>query len=107
MRPIRFTVTDGGAYDGKTIPLDVYVPNSQLTIQCDVTGTVAYTVQYTVDDIWTSGATVVWNDFPVAGLVGASTDQVGSTNIPMTAVRVNQASGAGSVRVSIVQQSTQ
>lgn len=107
MRPIRYVVTDAGAGDGKVIPLDIYVPNAAVTIQCDVTGTVNYSVEYTLSNVWDPTVTPIWFAHPTAALTGATADQVGSTNIPMVALRVTQASGSGSVAVTIAQQSTQ
>lgn len=108
MRPITKTITVSGASTGDWWPLDIYVPNQAVTVSCTlVSGTANYTVQYTNDDPFDTTITQQPVAFPVAGLVGATTSQTGTTQTLMRAVRVNTASGTGTLRVVVTQQSTQ
>ena len=108
------TVTVGNAAvgigDGAWWPLDIYVPNQVTTISCNIlaSGSATYSVQYTNEDIWDPAvyATALAVAHPVAALTGATADQTASTTTLMRAVRVNIASGAGQLRVTVVQQST-
>lgn len=99
-----------GIGNGDWWPLDIYTPTQDTTISCNIlgAGTATYSVQYTNEDIWNIAAgSVLAVAHPVAGLTGASTDQTAFTAQIMRAVRVNVASGAGQLRVTVVQQSTQ
>lgn len=102
------TVEVGNAQAGYTdwIPLDIYTPNQVTTISCNVTGTVNYSVQYTNEDPFDRSIDQLVVSHPVAGLVGASSDQTGFTTTLMRAVRLLINSGSGSVRFTCVQQST-
>ena len=80
----------------------------QIALQCDVTGSVNYTVQQTLDDpnSPTNPAapySVVWINNPTAALVGASTDQQGSYAIGPLFAKVTINSGTGSVRATFIQ----
>lgn len=102
-RPVRVTTT--GTAVSAPIVMDVNRQFFNVGIVADATGTVVYTVEYTASDVWAptfNPATAVW--FPVsAGMTGASTDQALNFTIPCTAIRLNQASGAGSVAMTIIQ----
>lgn len=98
-----------GIGNGDWWPLDIYTPNQATTISCNIlaSGSATYSVQYTNEDIWNlSASSVLAEAHPVAALTGASTDQTAYTSQILRAVRVNVASGAGQLRVTVVQQST-
>ena len=98
---------DVGVGTGAWWPLDIYTPNQVSSISCNiVSGTANYTVQYTNEDPFDTSITQLAVAHPVAALTGASTDQTAFTTTLMRAVRVNVASGAGQLRVTVVQQST-
>jgi len=61
MRPIQITVADasGGAKASNPAVLDYY-GRPEVAIQVVVTGTVNYTVQQTLDNPLTPGATLNW-----------------------------------------------
>jgi hypothetical protein len=63
-------------------------------------------VQFTNEDPFDPDITPLAVAHPVAALTGASADQTAFTTTLMRAVRVNVASGAGQLRVTVVQQST-
>ena len=97
-----------GIATGDWWPLDIYVPNQVTTISCNIlaSGSATYTVQYTNEDPFNTSITQLAVAHPAAALAGASTSQTASTTVLMRAVRVNVASGAGQLRVTVVQQST-
>lgn len=80
----------------------------QVSLQCDVTGTVNYTVQQTLDDPNSTTNPVkpydvVWFNNTTAGLVGASTSQQGSYAVAPLYVKVTVNSGDGVVRATFIQ----
>lgn len=89
------------------LPLDIYTPNCQTAIQVNVTGTINYSVVYTIEDPFDTSLTQTAIAHPVAGLTGGSTDVSGQATIIMRAVRLLINSGSGTAYVTIVQQSTQ
>ena len=98
-----------GIGTGNWWPLDIYTPNQVSTISCNIlaSGSATYSVEYTNEDIWNlPAANCLAVAHPVAALTGATTDQTAFTTTLMRAVRVNVASGAGQLRVTVVQQST-
>ena len=97
-----------GVGNGPWWPLDIYTPNQVTTISCNIldSGSATYSVEYTNEDIWDPSITPLPVAHPVAALTGASTDQTAFTTTLMRAVRVNIASGAGQLRVTVTQQST-
>ena len=98
-----------GIGNGDWWPLDIYTPTQDTTISCNIlaSGSATYSVEYTNEDTWNLAASnVLAVAHPVAALTSASTDQTAFTNQIMRAVRVNVASGAGQLRVTVVQQST-
>lgn len=108
MRPIEKTITVSGASTGDWWPLDIYVPTPDTTISCTVvSGTATYSVEYTNEDPFNTAITQQAVAHPVAALTGATTSQTASTGVVMRAVRVKTASGTGTLRVTVTQQSTQ
>jgi hypothetical protein len=97
-----------GIGTGPWWPLDIAVPNQVTTISCNIlaSGSANYTVQYTNEDPFNTGITQLAVAHPSGAMTGASTSQTASTTTLMRAVRVNVASGAGQLRVTVVQQST-
>ena len=70
---------------------------------CVVNGTVAYSLQYTYDDVFNiAPANVTWwtdSAIPVGTAVNAET----TYDNPIKAVQLNQASGAGTVTMTVNQ----
>jgi hypothetical protein len=89
-------------------PLDIYTPNQVTTISCNIlaSGTANYDVEYTNEDPFDTSITQLAVAHPAAALTGATADQTAFTTTLMRAVRVNINSGAGDLRVTVVQQST-
>lgn len=89
-------------------PLDIYTPNQVTTISCnELSGAVTYSVQYTNEDPFDTSITQLAVAHPAAGgaFTGATTSQTHSTTTLMRAVRI-VTSGTGSLRTTVVQQST-
>lgn len=87
------------------IPLDLYLPNAQTAIQVNVSGTINYSVVYTIEDPSDSAITPLAIAHPVAGLTTGSTDVSGQATVIMRAVRLLINSGSGTALMTIVQQS--
>lgn len=108
------TVDAGGAAvgigTGPWWPLDIYTPNQVTTISANIlaSGSATYSIEYTNEDPFDLSITQLAVAHPAAGgaFTSASTDQTHFTTTLMRAVRVNVASGAGQLRVTVVQQST-
>lgn len=103
----NITVGTNGVASSPWVMFDPY-SFPQIALQCDVTGSVNYTVQQTLDDPNSSTnpvapSAVVWINNPTAGLVGASTDQQGSYAIGPLFAKVTLNSGTGSVRSTFIQ----
>lgn len=80
----------------------------QVAIQCDVTGTVNYTVQQTLDDpnnenLPYSPALVNWVNHPDSNLVGATATVQGNYGYAPLFARVTLNSGTGTVTMTLVQ----
>jgi|LakMenEpi03Aug12_release.lakeMendotaPanAssembly.Ray.scaffolds.fasta_scaffold312169_3 hypothetical protein len=103
------TISVGNAVIGYTdwIPLDIYVPNQVTNISAKASGTVNYSVQYTNEDPFDRSITQLAVPHPAASLTAATGDETQFTTTLMRAVRLKVNSGTGSIRFTIVQQSTQ
>lgn len=106
MRPITLTTSDasGGEQSTPVCPLDWRITPFQITLQANVTGVATFTVEYTSDDVYAVGynpATGLW--FPVTDMSAASADASATLISPVTAIRMRQTAGAGSVQLRVVQ----
>ena len=102
MRPIRVTVS--GVAVSAPIPLDYTLPNFQVGIAVRILATADYTVQYTLDDIWSptfNPATARWYDIPELDALTASA--AAELTVPATAVRLNVAVSTGDVTMTVIQ----
>lgn len=106
--PTSATISIGNAEAGYTawIPLDIYTPNQVTNISAKTSGTVDYSVEYTNEDPFDINLDHLAVPHPNASLTGASGDETQFTTTLMRAVRLKINSGSGSVRFTIVQQST-
>jgi hypothetical protein len=106
MRPITLNTSNagGGAITTPPCPLDLYISPFNVTLQAIVTGTVSYDVQYTKDDVFAVGYVPSTGQWTSITAMTAATTSVEATLIsPVTAVRLVQNSGSGSVRLRILQ----
>lgn len=111
MRPVTVTTTDasGGATLSAPVPLNYLAQDFGVGLFIDVTGTVNYTVQVSMDDPWAVYATDyatngVWLSSSDASVVAATADANSNIVIPVRGVRLRQNSGNGSARMIVVQQ---
>jgi len=102
------TISIGNGVSGYTswIPLDIYTPNQVTNISGKTSGTVNYSVEYTNEDPFDLSIQQLAVPHPNASLTAASGDETQFTTTLMRAVRLKINSGGGSVRFTIVQQST-
>lgn len=105
MRPITRTQVNVG--DDVAIPLDQYLTPFNVTIQCVISGSPTYTVQYTLDDVFSptfDPATANW--FDLAGITGAVANAVDSLISPVMGIRLrvtNVVAPTDSVQMRVVQ----
>jgi hypothetical protein len=91
-----------GVASSQWVRFDDYAANSQVALQCTVSGTVNYTVQQTMDDPgWLySGIApyqTTWLDHPDTALVAATTTKQGNYGYAPIFARVTLNSGTGTV----------
>jgi len=102
------TISIGNGVPGYTawLPLDIYTPNQVTNISAKTSGTVNYSVEYTNEDPFDINLDHLAVPHPAGSLTAASGDETHFTTTLMRAVRLKMNSGDGSVRFTIVQQST-
>lgn len=97
------TVGTNGVAASRPVFLDTF-GDSPITTQVSVTGTVNYTVQYTLENPNTVGlANVNWIDHTDTALVGATATKAGYLVSIAAAQRVVLNSGTGSITMTVVQ----
>lgn len=106
MYPITRSTSDasGGAVTSNIVALDTFSTQFQVTIGCAVTGTVNYTVQYTLDNVLADGylpSSGTW--FNITDLASKTATLSAIVDYPVTAVKLVQNSGAGSVVMTVLQ----
>lgn len=103
MRPGQVTVSTVG--NSAPIPLDWRESPFEVSLAAYITGTVNYTVQYTLDDLQANGwsaATANW--IAVTGMSAATAAAQANLTSPVTAIRlVNNTGTTGSVTLAWVQ----
>ena len=102
------TISIGNGVPGYTawLPLDVYTPNQVTNISAKTSGTVNYSVEYTNENPFDNSIQQLAVPHPNASLTAATGDEIQFTTTLMRAVRLKINSGNGSVRFTVVQQST-
>lgn len=101
----RVILSQTGA--GTTIPgpLDIH-GRPEVSLQVAVTGTVNYTVQQTLDNVFDSSITPAWFDHPDPNLVAQTVNRQGNYGYIPSAVRLVVNSGSGTARLTIIQSGT-
>jgi len=102
MRPVTVTVTGVGV--SPPIPMDYLASFFAVGVGCVVNGTVNYTVQHTFDDVFSptfNPSTANW--FSNTGITGKTANTDGNYAFPVRAIRLNVASGTGSVTMTLIQ----
>lgn len=104
MRPVYHELSDAsGGAKSFLIPMNWRVDDFQATIRAKVTGTVAYSVQYTTDDIRSPNFTAGSADWTaLSGMDGATASAEATIVSPVTALRLLLSSGTGSVDFNVV-----
>jgi hypothetical protein len=101
-RPV--TITTSGTSTSSVCGLCWYTEIFSVSVIATVTGTATYTLQFTGDNIQASNfsaASANWQDHPM--MTGATTSGIVEFTAPVTAVRLNQTAGAGSVSAKVIQ----
>lgn len=92
-----------GVASSPPLVLDIY-SRPQVSLQVNVTGTVDWTVQQTLDNLFdTALADVVWFDHPDANMVAETVDRQGNYGYVPFATRIVLNSGTGSVVYTVIQ----
>lgn len=106
------TVTVGpnaaGGTSSQWVRFDTWSPSTTVAIQVDVSGTVNYTVQTTMDDPNSPQspvpvASVAWFDSADTAVVGATASKQSSLSVLPVFARVLMNSGNGTVKATFVQ----
>lgn len=100
MRQIVLSQT--GAGTTAPAPLDIH-GRPDISLQVIVTGTVNYTVQQTLDNVFDAAITPTWFDHPDTNLVAQTVNRQGNYAYVPSAVRLVVASGSGTARLTILQ----
>lgn len=85
-----------------SLPIDIYA-RPQIALQVNVSGTVNWTVQQTLDDIWGTTTPLNWVDHPDSNMVAQTTVKQGNYAYPPRAIRLKVNSGTGTATLEIVQ----
>ncbi len=102
MRPVR--ITQVGTGRSQIVVADIYQQPFDMGIGLNVTGTINYDIQYTLDDVANiAPASIVWQKHPT--LQGLTANANGSIGFPVTGVTifVNSAIGGAQVAGSFIQ----
>lgn len=100
MRQVILSQT--GAGTSAVAPLDIH-GRPDISLQVVVTGTVNYTVQQTLDNVYDTTVTPTWFDHPDANLVAQTVNRQGNYAYVPAAVRLVVNSGSGTARLTIIQ----
>lgn len=100
MRQIVLSQT--GAGTTQVAPLDIH-GRPEISLQVAVSGTVNYTVQQTLDNVFDPAVTPTWFDHPDTNLVAQTVNRQGNYAYVPAAVRLVVNSGSGTARLTIIQ----
>lgn len=98
----RVILSQTGAGTSAVGPLDIH-GRPDISLQVAVTGTVNYTVQQTLDNVFDTTITPVWFDHPDTNLVAQTVNRQGNYAYVPAAVRLVVNSGTGTARLTIIQ----
>jgi len=110
MRPIEVTLDYDEPVTTDWWPLDIYTPNQVTSISVNLlSGDIEYSVEYTNENPFDPSidpGDLLVEPHPVGAFTNATASLTEFTDVLMRAVRVNITDGAGSARITVVQQST-
>lgn len=98
------TLTTSGISASSVAPLCYFVHRFNVSVNTVVTGSATYTLQFTADDPFApnfSPATANWKPHP--SMTSSTISDIVEFTAPVTAVRINQTAGAGSVSATVIQ----
>lgn len=98
----QIVVSQTGAGNSNPIPLDIH-GRPEISLQVAVSGTVNWTVQQTLDNVFDPAITPTWIDHPDTGMVGQTASKQSNYAYIPAAVRLVVNSGSGTARLTIVQ----
>ncbi len=98
----RNIITQSGVGASVGAPLDIH-GRPEISLQVVVTGTVNYTVQQTLDDLFDNSVAPTWFDHPDVNLVAQTVNRQGNYGYVPGAVRIVVNSGTGSARMIVIQ----
>ena len=101
MRPQTIATT--GTSISTIVPFDTHRNPFNVGIGCIVSGTATYTIQHTFDEVIIAGSTNNWFNHDDAGLVSTTVNANGNFAFPISAARINQTAGNGTVTVTFRQ----
>lgn len=81
---------------------DYYLNNNNLFVQVDITGTITYSLQTTMDDVNTVASPMLTN--PVVAMTGAVTDQIALVTVAPRYSSIAVTAGTGSLVATFIQQ---
>jgi hypothetical protein len=100
MRPIVLTRT--GAGDSAVAPMDIH-GKPEISLQVVVSGSVDYTIQQTLDDVFDPAVTPTWFDHSDTDLVAQAVNRQGNYAFVPRGVRLKVNSGSGTATLTIIQ----
>jgi hypothetical protein len=98
----RIILSQTGTGTTQAGPLDIH-GRPEISLQVAVTGSVTYTVQQTLDNVFDPAITPVWFDHPDTNLVAQTVNRQGNYAYVPAAVRLNVTAGAGTARLTVIQ----
>jgi hypothetical protein len=105
----RQTATSSGTSTSNLVVFDQYISPFSIGIGTVVTSPATYTIQFTLDDVNPTNGTTYssasgqWYSAFDTNLVSSTTNAFSSTLTPVTAARINQTAGTGSVVATFIQ----
>jgi len=100
----RAVVSQTGVGASDLVVCDQYINSTQITLATLVAGTVSYNIEYTCDDVFAAGftpASATW--YTHAVLFNQTANNASNFMFPVTACRINIASGTGTVTLTVLQ----
>ncbi len=101
-RPI--TLSTSGVSTSNVAPLCYFISPFSVSVITTVTGSATYTLQFTGDNPQAASfdpGTANWQNHPQ--MTGSTTSGIVEFTAPVTAIRINQTVGAGSVSAKVTQ----
>lgn len=95
-----------GVANSAVVPLDHRAQFFNVGIECLVSATATYNVQWTMDDIYNTSITPTWFTLP-SPFSAATANAIGGLTTPASALRLNVTASTGTVTMTVLQSSSQ